>query len=123
MKFKERLPYFLVGLFVGTLIAVFIFRKKNTEFNYGPNARVLKNIKTKKRIYSKNTLDVLKKSNLDTSIVSKILKNGDVDLWNKKRLDTCISYEITGTSNYENVTITVKNSDSIALIEKVIIHK
>lgn len=123
MKFKERLPYFLVGLFVGTFIAVFIFRKKNTEFNYGPNARVLKNIKTKKRIYSKNTLDVLKKSNLDTSIVSKILKNGDVDLWNKKRLDTCISYEITGISNYENVTITVKNSDSIALIEKVIIHK
>ncbi len=119
MTFKERLPYFLIGLFIGTFIAVFVFKKKNISFDYMPNARVLKDIRIKKRFFSAEAIQELQKKKLDTSIVSTILQNGDVDLWNKKRLDTCIQYNIQGVESYDNIIITVKNSDSTAVIEKI----
>ena len=53
MTFKQRLPYFLGGLTIGIIIVTFIWEKKGTEFNYGPNSRVLKNLSTKERVYSK----------------------------------------------------------------------
>lgn len=88
-----------------------------------PNARVLKDIRSKKRLFSEKALIELKKNKLDTSIVSVILQNGDVDLWNKKRLDTCVQYDIQGENTYKNVLLTIKNSDSIAVIEKVTVKK
>ncbi len=123
MNFKQRLPYFLIGLFIGTMIAVFVFKKKNTSFDYMPNARVLKDIRTKKRLFTSEAINELKKHQIDTSAISVILQNGDVDLWNKKRLDTCIQYDIQGENPYENITLTVKNSDSIAVIERVSFRK
>lgn len=123
MTFKERIPYFLIGLFVGTIIVAYIFKEKNTEFNYGPNARVLKNIRIKKRRFSKEALWALKNYRLDTSVVSKILQNGDVDMWNKIKSDTCTQYNIQGEKQLENITITVKNCDSIAIVQEVKVIK
>ena len=51
MTFKQRLPFFLGGLTVGIIIVVFFLGKKNTTFDYGPNARILKNLRVKERIY------------------------------------------------------------------------
>ncbi len=121
MTFKQRLPYFLIGLFIGTMIAIFIFNKKNTSFDYMPNARVLKDIRIKKRYFSTEVMSELQRHQLDTSVISHILQNGDVDLWNKKRLDTCIQYNIQGENKYKNITLTIKNSDSTALVEKILI--
>ncbi|MDV7188355.1 DUF4258 domain-containing protein [Lutibacter sp. TH_r2] len=121
MTFKERLPYYLFGLVIGIILVVFIWNKKGTEFNYGPNSRLLKNIRIKNRVFSNEALFSLQSKNLDTSVVSKILKNGNADMWNKVKLDTCIRYEIKGKKEQKNVTLTIKNCDSTAFIEKIII--
>lgn len=123
MTFKERLPYFLGGLTLGIIIVVFIFGKKNTTFDYGPNARVLKNIKIKEHVYSKEALASLNFYHLDTSTISKILTNGNVDLGNKIKLDSCLyQYSIQGTKELKNIELVIKNCDSTAIIEKITIE-
>ncbi|MFD1294114.1 hypothetical protein ACFQ5N_09735 [Lutibacter holmesii] len=123
MTFKQRLPYFLGGLTIGIIIVVFIFNKKNTTFNYGPNSRVLKNLRTKERIYSKDAISSLYYYQLDTAMVSKILTNGNVDLSNKIKLDSCMyQYNIQGTSTLKNIEVIVKNCDSTIIIEKITVE-
>ncbi len=122
MTFKQRLPYFLVGLTLGIIAVFFVFDKKETTFDYGPNARVLKNISIKKHIYSEAVnADILSKQ-IDTTQISKILKKGNVDIWNKIKMDTCIQYTIKGRRDLKNMTLTVKNCDSIAFIENIMIN-
>ena len=118
MTFKQRLPYFLGGLTIGIIFVVFVFGKKNTTFDYGPNARVLKNIRIKERVLSKEVIATLSFYNLDTSMVSKILVKGKADMWNKVKIDNCTQYVIT----LKNTVLTVKNCDSTAYIEKLIIE-
>ena len=120
MTFKQRLPYFLGGLTIGIIFVVFVFGKKNTTFDYGPNARVLKNIRTKERVLSKEVIATLSFYNLDTSTISNILRTGDVDIKNKIKLDSCLyQYNIRGKKEFKNIILTVKNCDSTAFIEKV----
>jgi hypothetical protein len=122
MTFKQRLPYFLVGLTLGIIAVFFVFDKKETTFDYGPNARVLKNISIKKHIYSKDVNAAVLTKQIDTAQISKILKKGNVDIWNKIKMDTCIQYNIKGRRELKNMTLTVKNCDSIAFIEKIMIE-
>lgn len=123
MTFKERLPYFLGGLTVGIIIVVFIWGKKNTTFDYGPNARVLKNLRIKERVFSEEVLSTLQTHQLDTAIVSKIFKNGDVALGDKIKLETpCFyQYNVQGTDSLENIILTVRNCETNVYIDKLII--
>lgn len=122
MTFKQRLPYFLVGLTLGIIAVFFVFDKKNTTFDYGPNARVLKNISIKNHIFSEDVESALLSNKIDTAQISRILKNGNADIWNKIKMDTCIQYNIKGRKDLKNITLTVKNCDSTAFIENVIIE-
>jgi hypothetical protein len=120
MTFKQRLPYFLGGLIIGIIVVLFIWGKKGTEFNYGPDARVLKDIRIKERVYSENALEIINTSKIDTSSISKILKSGVVDLWNKVKLDSCFyQYDIKGEKELKNITLTVINCDSTAIIKNI----
>ncbi len=120
MTFKQRLPFFLGGLTVGIIIVVFFLGKKNTTFDYGPNARILKNLRVKERVYSEEVLVVLNSNNLDTALVSIILQNGNVDISNKIKLDTCLyQYNIKGKQKLNNILLTVKNCDSIVYIDEI----
>lgn len=119
MTFSQRLPYYLVGFFIGCIFVYFIYTKKNASFAYLPNARVLKNISTKKQLISDKVKIILQSKKIDTVTINQILKNGDVDMWNKIKTDTCFQYNITGRKNLNNIVITVKNCDSTAFIEKV----
>lgn len=123
MTFKQRLPFFLGGLTVGIIIVVFFLGKKNTTFDYGPNARLLKNIRLKDRIYSNEALATLSSYEIDTATISQILKNGDADMWNKVKMDTCIEYSIKGIKDLEHISMVIKNCDSVAFIEKIIVQK
>jgi len=123
MTFKRRLPYFLGGLIIGIILVNFIWKKKGTEFNYGPNSRVLKNLSTKERVYSDNALMILNSSEIDTANISQILKNGNVDLGNKIKLDSCFyQYNIQGRKELKNVTLTVINCESSAIVEDISIE-
>jgi hypothetical protein len=122
MTFKQRLPFFLGGLTVGIIIVAFFLGKKNTTFDYGPNARLLKNIRIKERIFSNEALSTLSTYEIDTAAISQILKNGDADMWNKIKMDTCIQYSIKGSDELEHISIVVKNCDSVAFIEKITVQ-
>lgn len=120
MTFKQRLPYFLVGLTIGIILVIFVFGKKGASFDYLPNARVLKDINKKERIYSNQAMSDLATYQLDTAQVSLILKTGDVDFGKKEKLDNgCTSYIISGKKEMENVTVKVTNCESTATIENV----
>lgn len=122
MTFKERLPYFLGGLTIGIIVVIFFWGKKDTTFDYGPNARVLKNLRVKERIFSQDALTILSSKKIDTANISQILMNGDVDIMNKIKLDSCLyQYNIKGVKELKNVTLTVINCDSTATIDKIII--
>lgn len=121
MTFKQRLPYFLGGLIIGITVVVFVLGKKDTSFDYLPNARVLKNIRIKNRVFSDDVLTVLNSRKIDTAVISQILKKGNVDIFNKIRLDSCIQYDIKGKKELKNIILTVKNCDRITSIEKIII--
>ncbi|MDP3358385.1 MAG: DUF4258 domain-containing protein [Lutibacter sp.] len=122
MTFKQRLPYFLVGLTLGIIAVFFVFDKKEATFDYGPNARVLKNISIKKHIFSEDVKTAILSKQVDTAQISKILKKGNADIWNKIKTDTCIQYNIKGRRDLKNITLTVKNCDSMAFIEKIMIE-
>lgn len=121
MTFKQRLPYFLGGLGIGILVVIFFLGKKNTTFDYGPNARVLKNIRVKNPIYLEKALEVLNSDRIDTSQVAIILKSGNVDIWNKIKSDSCIRYTIKGRRDLNHITLTVNNCATEAIIESIAI--
>jgi len=122
MTFKQRLPYYLVGLFIGVVIVNFILSKKSSSFDYWPNARVLKNISKKHFIFSEKVATSFKNKEIDSLQVLQVLKDGDVDMWNKIKVDSCIQYDITGIKTLKNITVTIKNCDSIATIKKVVVR-
>ena len=123
MTFTQRLPYYLVGFLIGCGIVFFIYTKKNVSFAYLPNARVLKNISTKKHLFSNEVETVIKLKQIDTATINQILKNGDVDMWDKIKTDTCFQYNITGRKDLKNIVLTVKNCDSTTFIEQVTFKK
>lgn len=119
MTFKQRLPYFLFGLIIGIIIVFFFLNKKETDFSYTPNARVLKNIRTKKRLFSKKATQIIIEKKIDTANISEILKNGDADMWNKIKKDTCTQYEITGKNNLKKFTLVIDNCTATAIIQNI----
>ena len=79
MEFKHRLAYYLLGVLIGGIFLMFIFQNKRAEFCYMPNCRVLKNIRTKGIVVSKETQKKLDEKWLTMQDIHSALRNGDVD--------------------------------------------
>jgi len=63
MSLLKRLGWYLGGFSVGLIILSVFLKKKNAEFCYGIDCRILKNIKSKNIVYSalaSNTNDIIK---------------------------------------------------------------
>jgi len=117
MKLIQRIGYYLGGFSLGLIILAFFFSKKKTSCSYGPDARVLKNINTKKIVYSDQTQLEINQKSLDTILISNILKNGDINFSKSNtRQEPCGLYIIEGNSENKEITLTVENCDSIATI-------
>ena len=79
MTFIQRLGFFSVGLIMGIGILMFFLGGKKASCDYSPNARTLKNIRNKERVFSKASLHYFSDNNLDTALVTTVLKSGNVD--------------------------------------------
>ena len=124
MQWIKRFGYYLVGLSLGTVAVLFFWKQKNVSFDYLPNARTLKNIRIKKRLYSEEAKKGMQTYQIDTAQISRILKTGDVIFSKSKpRQKPCREYWINATHIKKPIAIIVKNCDSTALIDKVILHK
>ncbi len=123
MKLAHRLFYYLGGFVVGLIILFFFLGGKKTSCDYSPNARVLKNIRIKQRVFSEQALSDMQSYRIDTADVSVILKNGSVDFSKSNtKLDSCKTYFVEGTVKEKNISLFVENCDSIARINKLNIN-
>jgi hypothetical protein len=119
----KRIFYYLIGVSLGSIGVYFFWQKKNATFDYGMDARTLKTIRIKKRLYSDVAKTAMQKFDIDTLKISDILNNGDVDFGKgNPRQTPCAEYYITGNNELDNVSVLVKRCDSTATIEKIIIE-
>ncbi len=119
MSTKKRLVYFGLGLFIGIVFVKIIFDKKDVEFDYLPNDRVLKTLKTKKRVFEEPALYFFKNESIDTSLIALFFEEGDVNFSaSKQREKPCNYYQIEKTYRKGDYGIWVKNCDSLVTIEK-----
>ena len=79
MKFYQRLAYYLSGFALGIFFLMMILNGKDTSCSYFPNARVLKNLRSKPFYYSVLAKQKLNEKWVDTSDIRRTLTYGDVD--------------------------------------------
>lgn len=117
MKLIQRIGYYLGGFSLGLVILAFFFNGKKTSCSYGPDARVLKNIRLKKIEYSNDTHSQLINNNLDSTAVNYVLKKGNINFSESNaRQKPCGVYLVEGNYNEKEIELTIENCDSIATI-------
>jgi hypothetical protein len=118
-EFRKRLPFFLLGLTLGVFLVIFYWSKKDTEFNYAPKARFYKNIQSKELVIEKKVSDFLVSNDLKETTISEIIYRGSIDMWNKKKVDNCTEYKVTGIKTLKNLQLILKNCDSVATVSEI----
>ncbi|PHR69429.1 MAG: hypothetical protein COA67_10685 [Lutibacter sp.] len=123
MKFIQRFAYYGVGLLVGSIFVYFVWGKKGASFDYMPNARVLKDIRTDTRLFSDNATESMQNIGIDTADISAILKYGNVDFKKSdQRGKPCKTFVIDGLPKEKDITIVVKKCDETSTIDKVTLN-
>ncbi len=116
MQLLKRVGYYLVGLTFGILAVSFFWKNKKVSFDYGMDARTLKSIRIRNRVFSNAAKEVMASNNIDTAQISAILKNGDVNFGKSKpRLKPCAEYYVTS----EKLDLYIIRCDSTSTIDKV----
>lgn len=82
-KLLRRFGYYLGGMALGVIALSYINKQKGTTFDYGFNARVLKQIRLRDTLKISNQAKlVLNKYNLDSLDIQYVLRKGD---WNRDK--------------------------------------
>jgi len=117
MTLLQRIGYYLGGFSIGLIILAFFLNGKKVSCDYGPEARVLKNINTKKIIFSEAIITDLSTKKIDSTTISYLLKKGDVNFSKSTpREKPCGIYAIEGEYKDIEMLMTVENCDSVATI-------
>jgi hypothetical protein len=121
MKFYVRFAYYLSGFMLGMFFLMIMLNGKDTRCSYFPNARVLKDIRSKSLQYSTNAQQVLAQKWVDTADIRKTLTYGDVDFDKSNiKIQGGKLYVVTGkTSKNQPIIIEVVNSEQKALIKEI----
>ena len=120
MKLAHRIFFYLGGFVIGLVFLFFFLGGKRASCDYGPNARVLKNIGQKDLFFTNHALKVLEQEALDTASFSRALVDGRVLFSESKpRLDSCKLYVIKHHETEKTVKYTVTNCEKKATVTKV----
>ena len=123
MKFIHRLGYYLGGFSIGLLFLAFFLSGKRASCDYGPDARVLKNIGLKQLQFDERVEDMLNSKTIDSTTISLILKQGDVNFSKSNtKLETCKIYVIEKAVEDKEIALTVENCVQIATIKNISIQ-
>lgn len=80
MSLTKRLLTFGIGFFIGVMLLIFFWNKKNVSFNYGPDARVISQIlKKEKQTIAPEIQDFLNVNHIDSTKFRKMIKQADID--------------------------------------------
>lgn len=117
MKLIHRIGYYLGGFTIGIVILIFFLSGKKTSCDYGPNARVLKNIRSKHKTYTAEAEKQMKTFQLDSIFIDKTLQTGEV-LFSKSEtsLDSCNVYLVESKKDEKTFTTSFRNCDSLVTI-------
>ncbi|NNK83888.1 MAG: hypothetical protein HKO92_12255 [Flavobacteriaceae bacterium] len=117
MTFLQRLGYYLGGLSIGIIFLAFFLSGKRASCDYGPEARVLKNINIKKQHISKLAQESINKLAIDSVSLANILRHGNVNFSKSNpKLDSCKIYVIEGEFKTETIAIEVENCETKATL-------
>lgn len=120
----HRFGYYGLGFFFGIVIVLFFLGGKRASCSYGPNGRVLLQLRSKDRAFSEESLKFFRSENIDTSVVAKIFENGDVDFEKSQvHKKPCNIYFVSGKPENKNIELQIVNCDSLATIQTATIKK
>ena len=120
MKLLHRFAYYSLGLVMGIVILMFFLSGKKTTCDYSPNARTLKNIRIKDRVFSDEAFRFFQFNNLDTSYVSSILDNGKVNFGKSNtENEPCNIYFVSGDVDTKKIELQIENCETTATIQRV----
>lgn len=123
MQLLKRFGYYAIGLGFGAIIVLFIWKGKDVSFDYGMDARTLKTIRIKKRLFSDKAKQVMVSTVIDSATISTILNNGDVNFSKSKpRIKPCPEYFITGKDSLNHIDLYITRCDSTATINTITIN-
>ncbi|RLJ68824.1 hypothetical protein CLV86_0213 [Lacinutrix venerupis] len=120
MSLLKRFGYYFGGFAIGLVILAFFLNGKKASCDYGPDARVLKNIRSKTLAYSNNAEIFMSSKNIDTTKINYILYKGDVNFSDSDtRKKPCGIYLVEGKIEENKTRLTVENCETIATINNI----
>ncbi len=125
MKFKFRLAYYLLGLFIGVFFVVYFLgakaKSRGVEFCYLPNCRVLQDLRKKPLDITQEADAQLHQGWVNLDDIKKTLEYGDVDFsQSNKAYKKGKIYVIEGkNAQNEEIIVTMINYSNKAVLEKV----
>ncbi|QDO95016.1 DUF4258 domain-containing protein [Formosa sediminum] len=124
MTLIHRIGYYLGGFSLGLILLAFFLSGKKTSCSYGLDARVIKNINTKKIEYSDHAKSIIEAKHLDTIILNHVLHKGDVNFSKSNTSsEPCKTYYLNGTLEKKTIALIVKNCKETATVEDIEILK
>ncbi len=119
MSLKKRLIYFAIGLSIGIVFVKIIFDKKDVSFDYFPNDRVLKTLRTKTRVFEPKAITFFENEQIDTAMIERFLTDANVNFSkSKQRLKPCNFYQIESKYEKNLIGLYIKNCDTLIKIEQ-----
>jgi hypothetical protein len=121
MRFYVRLAYYLSGFTIGMFFLMMVLNGKDTSCSYFPNARVLKDLRSKPFYYSNEVKQILTQKWVDTADIKKTLTYGDVDFGKSNlKFKGGKIYVIEGkTAANEKITLQVVNYSTKVLLKDI----
>ena len=124
MKFIHRVGYYLGGFSIGLIILAFFLSGKKTSCAYSPNARTVKSISQKHKSYSEEALSTMRSFEMDTIIVSDMIKHGSINFSESDtKSEDCKTYILKNSYKDQEFKLQIKNCDSLATIESIVPYK
>ncbi|MBW2962779.1 hypothetical protein [Mesonia aestuariivivens] len=117
MKLIHRFGYYFGGFSLGIVILIFFLSGKKTSCDYGPSARVLKNLRIKEKAYSTDAKKQMQVYQLDSIFIANTLQSGDVIFSESETsLDSCNVYIVQSEKENKTYETSFKNCDSLVTI-------
>ena len=117
MTIFKRFGFYLGGFSIGLVLLAFFLSGKKTSCDYGPNARVIKNISIKERYYSEKVQEMINSKVIDSSLIASMLKYGSVDFSKSNtKLDSCKIYFIETSIDKKDYELTIENCEKKSTI-------
>lgn len=119
MNLLKRFGFFISGFSIGLIILAVFLRGKKTSCDYGPNARTVKAIMLKPKVFSVDAMHFLKSHNIDSTNLSNLIATGNVNFSKSEtHLDSCKVYFVENKFESKSISIIIRNCGKKAFIDR-----